>query len=427
MLDSRADNERNGMPQTPQESRRTIKRPFALGALMAALAIAGCGSRGIIDRPPTVPPAWQQGKGTAHFGSKLAPHAPKLVAAQPESLPISSLRLPPGFAIELWASGLPDARMMTLGERGTVFVGTRVASNVYAIVDRGGMREVKRIATGLHRPNGVAFRDGALYVAEQHRVIRFDAIESRLDQPPAPAVFYDDLPGDEVNGWRVIAFGPDGGLHVAISAACNICEPPATHAQIRRIRLNGHGADIVARGVRHALGMDWRPGTRELWFTDNGRDWITDDLPHDELNRVDQPGAHFGFPYCHQGDLPDNEFGPRRACAEFTPPQAKLGPHVAALGMRFYDKRMFPTRYRGGVFIARHGSWNRQEKIGFDVVHVVLEPGRAPRVEPFLEGFLDGQSFWGRPVDVLPMPDGSLLVSDDFAGAIYRITFAGSS
>jgi glucose/arabinose dehydrogenase len=354
----------------------------------------------------------------------LAPAPPALVAKTAKDIPIDTLKLPPGFSVELWATGLANARSITVGAKGTVFVGTRLVGRVYAVVDHGDRREVKTIATGLHRPNGVAFRDGALYVAEVSRVLRFDNVEDRLDSPPAPVVIYNDLPKDEPHGWKFIAFGPDGWLYIPVGAPCNICEPPSTHAQIRRIRADGSGAEVYARGVRNTVGFDWNPATRELWFTDNGRDWLGNDLPGDELNRATALGQHFGYPFCHQGDTPDPEFGKLGSCANAVPPVVKLGAHVAALGMRFYTGRMFPPEYRSRIIIAEHGSWNRTTKSGYRLVSV--DPSaRQPIPEVFGQGWLQGESFWGRPVDVQVMPDGSLLVSDDVAGALYRITYKG--
>jgi glucose/arabinose dehydrogenase len=306
-------------------------------------------------------------------------------------------------------------------------VGTRVAGRLYAVIEKDGKREVKTIAQGLHRPNGVAFKDGALYVAELSRVLRYDDIENRLDNPPEPKVVYEDLPKDEPHGWKFIAFGPDGMLYVPVGAPCNICEPSPAHAQIRRVNPDGSGAEVIARGVRNTVGFDWHPQTRELWFTDNGRDWLDEDSPGDELNRLTRAGQHFGFPFCHQGDMPDPEFGKEKGCEGFEKPMAVLGPHVAALGMRFYTGTMFPAEYRNRIFIAERGSWNRSQKIGFRVMQVTVPEvstpqGAKPKYEVFAEGWLEGDNFWGRPVDVQVQRDGSLLVSDDFNGAIYRIS-----
>jgi len=338
-------------------------------------------------------------------------------------LHVERLKVPPGFSIDVWTDAVPGARSLTLGGDGVVFVATRSAGKVYAVLERGGRREVRTIASGLHRPNGVAYREGTLYVAEVSRVLRFDKIDDRLDAAPPPVVLYDRLPKDEWHGWKFLALGPDGWLYFNIGAPCNICDPPPPYASIVRLARDGSLLETYASGVRNSVGMDWHPQTKELWFTDNGRDWLGDDSPDDELNVAPRPGLHFGFPYCHVGDIADPEYGTRRRCGEFTPPVAKLGPHVAALGMRFYTGSMFPPEYQNRIFIAEHGSWNRSQKIGYRVADVTLTPDGVARVETFAEGWLQGQSAWGRPVDVLVMPDGALLVSDDEAGAIYRVTY----
>jgi glucose/arabinose dehydrogenase len=372
---------------------------------------------------PPAPPSWAQGRAAGQDKSPLAPHNAPLTAKKAEEIPLDKIKVPDGFQVELWASGMPNARSMTLGEKGTLFVGTRLVGRVFAVVDKDGKREVKTIAQGLHRSNGVAFKDGALYVAELSRVLRYDDIENKLDNPPEPKVVYEDLPKDEPHGWKFIAFGPDGMLYVPIGAPCNICDPSPAHAQIRRIKPDGSGAEVVARGVRNTVGFDWHPQTRELWFTDNGRDWLTNEQPEEELNRVTKAGQHFGFPVCHSGDILDPEFAKGKSCEGFEPPVALLGPHAAALGMRFYTANMFPPQYRNSIFVARHGSWNRDRKEGFDVLHVTLPEKGAPLVERFAHGWLEGDNFWGRVADVQVMRDGSLLVSDDWNGAIYRISY----
>jgi len=382
--------------------------------------------------PPSAPasrpaPAWQQGRPPELAASRLAPHAGAERAALPHEIPVHLLRVPPGFRVELWASGLHNARSLSLGERGTVFVGSRTAGNVYAVVDRGDRREVHTIARGLQQPTGITFRDGALFVAETSRILRFDRIEDSLAAPPTPVVVYDRLPKETHHGWRYIGFGPDGALYVSIGAPCNVCEPSPQHAQIRRIVLDTGAEAVFARGVRNSVGFDWHPVTRELWFTDNGRDWADADRVPDELNRVGKPGEHFGFPYCHGRDFPDPEFGRANACSAFTPPVLELGPNVAALGMRFYDGGMFPSAYRNNAFIALRGSWNREQKTGFAVMRVALDAaGKPSEYEPFVQGWLQLDRFWGRPADVLVMPDGALLISDDYTGALFRVAYVGS-
>jgi glucose/arabinose dehydrogenase len=345
------------------------------------------------------------------------------------TLPIETIRLPPEFSISVVAR-VPNARAMTWGEAGTLFVGSTSAGTVYAVTltpDGRGEATVRRIATGLREPAGVAFRAGALYVSAIDRILRFDDIERRLADPPAPAVVTDRFPTDGHHGRKFIAFGPDGKLYVPVGAPCNICEPvPTRYANLNRMNPDGSELEVFARGIRNSVGFDWHPQTKELWFTDNGRDRMGDELPPDELNRAPRAGLDFGYPYCHGGTIADPEYGARRSCREFVAPAQNLGPHVAALGMRFYTGSQFPAAYRNQVFIAEHGSWNRSRKIGYRVSLVRLDAaGKALAYEAFAEGWLQGESVWGRPADVLVAPDGSLLVSDDYAGAIYRIRYRG--
>lgn len=349
------------------------------------------------------------------------------MSANPSRLPLQDIRMPPGFKIRIYSEKVPGARSMTLSPAGTLFVGTRTRGDIYALVDRdedGRAEKVYTLDRGLNMPNGVAFRDGSLYVAEVSRVLRYDDIESRLDDPPPPEVVNDGFPTSRHHGWKFIRFGPDGMLYVPVGAPCNICEPDQRrYAAIFRMRPDGSRVELFARGVRNTVGFDWHPKTEELWFTDNGRDWLGDDLPPDELNHAPREGLHFGYPYCHGAKVSDPDYGRKRSCEEFRPPAQELGPHVAALGMRFYTGEMFPDEYRGQIFIAEHGSWNRSVPIGYRITLVRLEEGRASSYEVFAEGWLQGGSAWGRPVDLLVMPDGSLLVSDDHAGAVYRISY----
>ena len=342
---------------------------------------------------------------------------------------VDEIRLPPGFRVAPYAE-VPNARSMTLGERGTLFVGTQTGE-VYAVLPgetAEGTHRVVTIARNLHRPNGVAFRGGALYVAEVSRILKYDGIESRLFSPPGPVVVSTSFPKDEHHGWKFIRFGPDGMLYIPVGAPCNICKrADPRYAAILRMRPDGTGLEVFASGVRNTVGFDWNPDTSELWFTDNGRDMMGDDLPPDELNRAPGKGLHFGFPFVHGKNLPDPEFGARGKPTGFTPPELELPAHVAALGMRFYTGRMFPPGYRGQIFIAEHGSWNRSKPVGYRVSLVRLEWNRVTSYEVFAEGWLQGGEAWGRPVDVQVMPDGSLLVSDDKAGMIYRISYRGES
>jgi glucose/arabinose dehydrogenase len=344
---------------------------------------------------------------------------------------LDDLTLPPGFRISVYAGDVPNARQMALGPPGVVFVGSRSEGKVYAIVDRDGDNradQVHVIARGLDQPSGVAYRDGALYVAAVSRILRFRDVATDLTRPPKPEVVSNAYPTDAHHGWKFIAFGPDGKLYVPVGAPCNVCVPPGPlHATITRLEIVGGRPEVLARGVRNSVGFDFDPATGDLWFTDNGRDWLGDDQPPDELNHLTKVGEHFGFPFCHGNGIRDPDYNGGRSCGEFTPPAQALGPHVAAIGMRFYTGRMFPEKYRGGVFIAEHGSWNRSVPIGYRLSFVKIESGRATSYEPFASGWLKGSTASGRPADVLVMPDGALLVSDDKAGRIYRISYAGGS
>ncbi|MFP6714774.1 MAG: sorbosone dehydrogenase family protein [Alphaproteobacteria bacterium] len=342
-------------------------------------------------------------------------------------LPLELIQLPSGFEIETYASGVSNARAMTLGNNGTLFVGSRSAGNVYALVDQNrDMRSDKIyvVAEGLHAPSGVTFKDDALYVSAVDRILRYDKIESQLENPPLPVTVTDKLPSDRHHGWKFIDFGPDEMLYVSVGAPCNVCLRSDPYAGILRINPNGTIIEMFARGIRNSVGFAWHPETRELWFTDNGRDNLGENVPPGELNRAYQAGLHFGFPHCHGGDIPDPRFGKGVDCSNFEPPVQRLGPHVAPLGVTFYDGNMFPEEYVNQIFIAEHGSWNRSKKIGYRVSLVRLDKtGQAVSYEPFAEGWLQGQRAWGRPVDVLVAGDGSLLVSDDTANVIYRISY----
>ena len=354
-----------------------------------------------------------------------------LVATGQTQSDLARIKLPPGFAIELWAR-VENARQMALGHDdpaagGTVFVGSMRAGKVHAVRydARFKVQGVKLVASGLQLPVGVAYRNGSLYVSAVSRILRYDQVEAATESVLAPVIVTDKLPTETHHGWKFIAFSPDGKLYVPVGAPCNVCEPGQRHGNILRMNADGSGVETFAVGVRNSVGFDWEPNSGELWFTDNGRDMLGDDTPPDELNHAPRAGMHFGFPYCHGGDVADPEFGAKRNCADFSAPAQKLGPHVASLGMRFYAGRMFPPAYRGQIFIAEHGSWNRSEKIGYRVSLVRIQGGKAQAYEPFASGWLQGGAVWGRPADVLVLPDGSLLVADDYAGAIYRITYRG--
>jgi glucose/arabinose dehydrogenase len=372
-------------------------------------------------------PFWAVGRPTTGPGATMAPVPAFPIPTPADKLPVAKMKLPPGFKVEVYASNVLDARGLRQGDRGTVFVSSLfVAGKIYAIVDHGGRREVKTIAEKLFLPNGIEFHKGALYVATPKDITRYDDIESHLDAPPKPAMVYDQLPGQVPHGWKFIKIGPDGKLYVPVGAPCNICEPGPEYAQIRRIDLDGTGAEVVARGVRNTVGFDFDPKTGDLWFTDNQRDWLSENLPDDELNHLTQPGQNFGYPYCHAGQVVDPQFGWGKACEDFVKPAALLGPHAAPLGMRFYTGTMFPAKYRNAIFIARHGPWNKTKKYAADVVVALRDGhGRVKSIEPFLTGLVENNTYLGRPVDVLVLKDGSLLVSDDHNGAIYRITYGG--
>ena len=355
------------------------------------------------------------------------------LAPTAQDIPLDRITLPPGFSIAVFTPDVPNARSLARSPSGIVFVSTRQAGDVYAVLDRDQDHtadEVITIATGLNMPNGVAFRDGALYVAEVNRILRYDGIEGRLNDPPAPVVVDEDFPTERAHGWKFVRFGPDGKLYVPVGAPCNICDrtgEDARFATITRMDPDGGAQEVYAHGVRNSVGFDWHPTTGELWFTSNGRDRLGDTSPGDTLNYAPEAGMHFGFPFCHQGDTPDPEFGEQRACDEFSPPAQTLGPHVASLGMRFYTGQMFPQQYRNQIVIAEHGSWNRTPEAGhtgFRLTLATLDGNRVTDYSVFAEGWLNADnSSWGRPVDIEVLPDGSLLVSDDTAGAIYRITY----
>jgi len=339
---------------------------------------------------------------------------------------LGQLQLPPGFVIEVYAEGVENARQMALGDKGTLFVGSRDAGKVHAVIDSDGDQQADRvlqIADGLKMPSGLEFRDGSLYVGAVSRILRYDDIESRLDNPPEPVVVTEALPDEAHHGWKYLRFAPDGSLFVPVGAPCNICDE-AEMATIRRLDVSDGSEEIFARGVRNSVGLAFHPRSGELWFTDNGRDMMGDDVPDCELNHAPSAGLHFGYPYCHQGDLPDPEFGAGRSCADYQPPALRLGPHVAPLGLAFYTGDMFPADYRDQLFVTEHGSWNRTEKIGYRIKLVRFDAqGQVTGQEVFASGWLQGEESWGRPNDVLVMPDGALLVADDQANVIYRISY----
>ena len=343
---------------------------------------------------------------------------------------IDKLKLPEGFEIQAFAENVTGARSMVMSPNGILYVGTRGEGKVYALTDSNRDHKADRVITiaeGLRMPNGVAYRNGSLYVAEVSRILRYDNIDSRLDNPPDPVVIRDDYPEEGHHGWKYIAFGPDDKLYVPVGAPCNVCDPEKdVYASITRINPDGSGREIVAHGVRNSVGFDWHPDTGHLWFTDNGRDMLGDNRPPCELNHLVNDGQHFGYPYLHGTDIPDPEFGSKgkNSGIEFTPPAQELGPHVAPLGMLFYTGNHFPGEYKNQILIAEHGSWNRSEKIGYRITLVRVEDSKAVSYTPFITGWLqENDAVWGRPVDLLQLEDGSVLISDDYGDIIYRLTY----
>ncbi|MBI2734974.1 MAG: PQQ-dependent sugar dehydrogenase [Rhodospirillales bacterium] len=327
---------------------------------------------------------------------------------------LGTIKLPPGFKIAVWAAGVPQARQMAWGDKGTLFVGTFDKGTVHAVSGPEGQKVAKPFITGLRMPTGVAFQDGALYVVDIDKLYRYDNPEANLDKAPEGKVVYDDFPPYVPHGWKYLVPDGKGWFYIPVGVPCNICLPPASAGHYRRVDPKTGAAEIVALGVRNSVGGAVDPRTGQLWFTDNGRDWVNDDLPSDELNHVTKIGEHFGYPYCHQGDLADPKYGSERKCSEFTPPVYKQGPHIAGLGMKFYTGDMFPPEYKNGIFIAQHGSWNRAKKLGYRVLFLSVDPdGKNPKEQVFAGTWLDDQKILGRPADVLQAPDGSLLVADD--------------
>jgi len=404
--------------------RMTPAAALAAGLWLAASAVAQT------PAASAPPPAWQQGRSADQGSSTLHPIAPILTGRQASELPVDKLKVPAGFKVEVWAEGIPEARSLALGDKGTVFVSNRNLKDVYAITEQGGKRTATKVLKGLNSPNGVAFANGTLYVAERHRITAYEGIEDKLANPGEPRVVIDNLDPSQQAGhfWKFLAMGPDGKLYYNVGSPGNIVMPAYYQATINRVDPKTGVTEVYARGVRNSVGFDWDPRTKELWFTNHARDWVSDDLPHDTLHHAAKKGMDFGYPFCHQGDLLDPEFGKGRACSEFDKPAANLGAHIAPLGMRFYTGSMFPAEYRNSMFIAMHGSWNRTTKQGYSVMRATVDSSGKVTLQPFLEGFLQDAKadppMWGRPVDVLVMKDGALLVSDDYNGIVYRVSYA---
>lgn len=403
-----------------------------LGLLVSVAALAA----GCAQTPPTVSPAaapvsgntpaWQQGRTADMASSTLAPLAGKLTVTPASDIPVQNLKLPPGFKAEIWATGAPGARAMARSPSGKIYVGTRGIGRVYEITDTGTTRTVRVVADKLTQP-AVTFHNGSLYVFAIDKVLRYDGIDSNPGAQPVDLTAKFNLPPEQHHNWKYVRFGPDNKLYVPFGAPCNICIPGEPYAQIRRYNADGSGMEVIARGVRNTQGFDWHPVTRELWFSDHGRDWMGDDTPEDELNRLSRAGQNFGFPYCHANGIVDRDIRKSNACDGVTLPVKTMGGHAAVMGVQFYTGSMFPPEYRNALLVARKGSWNRTKKNGYDVVVVRANPdGSNAQVTPFITGFMNeqNQTFWGRPVYFLQMPDGSLLLTDEQNGAVYRITYA---
>jgi len=397
--------------------------------LAAASVLAMSVQAALAQDKPKPPPAWHQGKPAALADSKLAPVPGKMTETPASDIPIAKMKLPKGFKAEIWASGLVGARAMTMNDDQTkMWVGTRGIGRIYEVSIDGGKTSHKVLAEKLTQPTAV-FANDALYVFAIDKVLRYDNAAKGAAGQPVDMTKAFDLPPEQHHNWKYVRFGSDKKLYVPFGAPCNICEPPTNeYAQIRRYNLDGSGKEVIATGVRNTQGFDWHPKTGELWFTDHGRDWLGDKGPEDELNRLSKPGQNFGYPYCHANKVvdPDVAKGKKDACKDVTLPVTTMGPHAAVMGIHFYTGDMFPKEYQGVAFVARKGSWNRTTKFGYDVVTVKAGPdGKGAKVTPFATGFMDPKdnSFWGRPAYLAQLKDGSLLVSDEQLGAIYRISY----
>ena len=373
--------------------------------------------------------AWKQGMTPDQDNSTLAPLAGKLTVTPSSDIPVGKFKVPAGFKVELWATGIPGSREIAEGDNGKYYVGTRGIGRVYEVTDKGTERTSRVVIDKLNQPSGVAYKDGTLFVASVEKILRFDGIASKPDTAPVDVTAAFQLPAEHVHhNWKYLRFGPDGKLYMPVGAPCNICDVKASDfATIRRYNPDGSGMEVVATGVRNSHGLDWHPETKELWFSNHGRDWLGDDTPNDTLNRMTKVGLNFGFPHCHQGNIADPDVKKDNACMGVEKPVALMGPHAAAMGVQFYTGSMFPAEYKNVAFVARKGSWNRTVKSGFDVVTVrAAADGHGAKIEPFMTGFLDSatQEFVGRPTFFHQMKDGALLISDEQVGAIYRVSYA---
>ncbi len=409
--------------------------PLALAGICTLLFSASAAHAQLKSYDSTKKDFWEHPPADWFLGDEtdaqkgLAPPSGPALPASMEDLQknLKAIKLPKGFKIDVYAAGVNSARQMAWGDKGTLYVGSFSVGTVYAINDKDGKKEVKPVITGLKMPTGVAFRDGALYVIDIDKLIKYDKAEAGGDKFPEGKVVYSDMPAYAAHGWKYLTFDKEGRLYVPFGPPCNECIPPPSLSQVRRIDPATGLAEMAAIGVRNSVGGDIDPRTGDYWFTENARDWISDNKPSDKLNHIAKWGSHYGYPYCHEGDMPDPKLAMGRKCSEFTPPVLKLGNHVAPLGMKFYTGSQFPAQYKNNIFIAEHGSWNRHQYQGGNITRVVTDPqGKKAKMEVFASGWIDGkQSYSGRPADVIVAKDGSLLVSDDWAGAIYRISYNG--
>jgi glucose/arabinose dehydrogenase len=392
----------------------------SLIALSVLCAVGGASAQQAQEEP-----GWAKGRPKTDAAMKMAPVPAFPVPTPADQLPVKKFKLPPGFKAEVWASGVLDARGLRQGEKGNIFVSSLFVANKVYVIPESGKHEAKVIIDNTPLATGIEIHKGALYLATNTKIMRYDNVEANLDKLGEPKVIYDKLPGGTDHSWKYLRIR-DNKLYYAVGAPCNLCDP-GEWAKIFRMNLDGSDVETIASGVRNTVGFDFDPKTGNLWFTDNGRDWFSEELPNDELNVVTRPGKqHFGYPFCHQGNLPDSEFGWGKSCDDYQKPAALLGPHAGSLGLKFYTGKMFPAKYQGAMFIAKHGPWNRTKK--YNGVFVAWPDGKGgAKVEPFMTGFVENNDYLGRPADFLVMKDGSLLVSDDHAGAIYRITYQGKS
>ena len=408
-----------GVPALSQTTPATPPPAATPAAPPAATAAAGAASS------PADEPGWAKGRPKSDAAMKMAPVPAFPIPTAPDKLPTARFKLPPGFKAETFAAGILDARELRQGDKGNIFVSSLfVANKVYAVPEKGGPdRKAKVVIDNMPMATGIAFHKGSLYVGTNTKLLRYDNIEDNLDKPGEPKVLTDKWPGGTDHSWKYFRI-KDEKLYYNIGAPCNICDP-GEYAKIYRMNLDGSNVETVAAGVRNTVGFDFDPKTGNLWFTDNGRDWFSEELPNDELNVVTKPGQHFGYPFCHQGNIPDPEFGWGKSCNDYAKPAALLGPHAGSLGLTFYQGKMFPAKYQGAMFIARHGPWNRTTKYA-DILVARPDGKGGAKIETFMTGFVENNNYLGRPVDFLVMKDGSLLISDDHAVAIYLITYSGN-